>query len=130
MSIPITGDDALHRASNTKANGRVKPRWKTVERALSNKSWQFKLIDKGRSKVILTRKKMTKKALKDSSNRKKGSKDRRPWVPIFRLVRSITMKRGRLKFFSTWERLNPKTLDRFEQMIDAELKKTWAKRLK
>lgn len=130
LAIPITGTDALHRASNTKANGRPKPRWSTVPKALNNKSWQFKLVDRGRSKIILTRKKMTKKALRDSSNRKKGATNKRPWVPIFRLIRSIYMEPGKLRFFRTWERLNSKTLTRFEQMLDDQLKKLWSKKVK
>lgn len=130
LTIPITGDDSLHRASNTSAAGRVKPRWKTVEKALSNKSWQFKLVDRGRSKVILTRKKMTKKAVKNSSSRKNRVTEKRPWVAIFRLVRSISMEPGKLRFFRTWRALNSKTLSRFEQMIDAELKKEWSKGFK
>ena len=125
LSIPITGLDALHRTVNTKANGKVKARWKTVGRALSQKSWQFKLIDRGRHQVILTRKKMTKKARKDSSSRKIGAKERRPWCPVFRLVPSVTLKPGRLRFFSTWERLQAASLHRFVEELDKKLGTRW-----
>jgi len=125
LAIPITGLDALHRKVNTKANGRVKGRWKTVRRALDQKTWQFKLIDKGSHQVILTRKKMTKKAMKDSSNRKIGAKERRPWCPIFRLVKSVTLKPGRLRFFYTWEKLQKVSLRRFEKELDAKLATRW-----
>ena len=125
LAIPITGLDALHRTVNTKANGKVKTRWKTVGRALDQKTWQFKLVDRGSHQVILTRKKMTKKARKDSSSRKIGAKERRPWCPIFRLVRSVPLKPGRLKFFSTWERLRAESLRRFEKELDKKLATRW-----
>ena len=125
LAIPITGMDALHRKINTKANGNVKSRWKTVARALDQKTWQFKLVDRGNHQVILTRKKMTKKALKESSHRKKGGKEPRPWCPIFRLVPSVTLKPGRLRFLSTWERLRGVSLIRFEKELDATLGKHW-----
>ena len=125
LAIPITGEDALHRATNTKANGRVKTRWKTVGMAISQKSWQFKLVDKGSYRVLLTRKRMTKKAQKDSSSRKIGAKERRPWCPVFRLLSSVRLTPGRLKFFSTWERLQRKSLERFTEELDAKLATRW-----